>query len=246
MAVRREIDDALMRVALKITIGLVALIVLLAAARWLGVGGALRSLLEWISSLGTIAPLVFIAAYIVACVLFIPGSIMTIGAGVLFGVVRGSIYVSIGATIGATLAFLIGRYYARDWVATKLAGNSTFNEIDAAVGREGWKIVGLTRLSPVFPFNLLNYAYGLTRVSLRDYVIASWIGMLPGAVMYTYIGSLIGDLTRLGNTPTARPAGFWVLNVVGFAATVGVAFYAARIARRALAQKRLAQGPAET
>src|SRR5579859_5596895 len=226
--------------AVKITIGLIAIFAILVAARWLGVGLALRDLLEWISSLGAIAPVVFILAYIVACVLFIPGSIMTIGAGVIFGVVRGSIYVSIGATIGATLAFLIGRYIARDWVAAKLAGNSTFNEIDAAVGREGWKIVGLTRLSPVFPFNLLNYAYGLTRVSLRDYVIASWIGMMPGAVMYTYIGSLVGDLTRLGAAPTARPTGFWLLNVVGFAATVGVALYAARIARRALAQKRLA------
>jgi uncharacterized membrane protein YdjX (TVP38/TMEM64 family) len=210
------------------------------AARWLGVAEALRNLLEWISSLGAIAPVIFILAYIAACVLFIPGSIMTIGAGVLFGVVRGSVCVSIGATIGATLAFLIGRYFAREWVAAKLAGYSTFNEIDAAVGREGWKIVGLTRLSPVFPFNLLNYAYGLTRVSLRDYVIASWIGMLPGVVMYTYIGSLVGDLTRVGNTPTARPAGFWMLNAVGFVATVGVALYAARIARRALAQKRLA------
>ena len=236
-----------MRGAIKITLGLVAAFALLIAARWLGAGVALRGLLEWISSLGAIAPLVFVLAYIAACVLFIPGSVMTIGGGVLFGVVRGSIYVSIGATIGATLAFLIGRYLARDWVAAKLAGNSTFNEIDAAVGREGLKIVGLTRLSPVFPFNLLNYAYGLTRVSLRDYVLASWIGMLPGVVMYCYIGSLVGDLTRLGAAPTARPAGFWLLNAVGFAATVAVTLYAARIARRALAQKRLAQPrPAET
>ncbi len=197
-------------------------------------------LLEWISSLGAVAPIVFIAAYIAACVLFIPGSIMTIGAGVLFGVVRGSIYVSIGATAGATAAFLIGRYLARDWVAAKLAGNATFDAIDAAVGREGWKIVGLTRLSPVFPFNLLNYAYGLTRVSLRDYLLASWLGMLPGAVMYTYIGSVVGDLTRLGSASATRPAGYWILDVVGLAATVAVALYAARIARRALAEKRLA------
>jgi uncharacterized membrane protein YdjX (TVP38/TMEM64 family) len=229
-----------MRNAVKITIVLVAASALLIAARWFGVGGALQGLLQWIASFGVIAPVVFIAAYIMACVLFIPGSIMTIGSGVLFGVARGSVYVSVGATVGATLAFLIGRYFARDWVAAKLAGNPTFNEIDAAVGREGWKIVGLTRLSPVFPFNLLNYAYGLTRVSLRDYVIASWIGMLPGVVMYNYIGSLIGDLTQLRNTATARPAGFWILNVVGFAATVGVVLYAARIARQALAQKRLA------
>jgi uncharacterized membrane protein YdjX (TVP38/TMEM64 family) len=197
-------------------------------------------LLQWISSLGAVAPIVFIGAYIAACVLFIPGSIMTIGGGILFGVVRGSIYVSIGATAGATAAFLIGRYLARDWVAAKLAGHATFNAIDAAVGHEGWKIVGLTRLSPVFPFNLLNYAYGLTRVSLRDYLLASWLGMLPGAVMYTYIGSLVGDLTRVGSASAARPAGYWILNVVGLAATVAVALYAARIARRALAEKRLA------
>jgi uncharacterized membrane protein YdjX (TVP38/TMEM64 family) len=227
--------------AVKITIGLIAVFVLLLAARWLGVGVALRGLLEWISSLGAIAPVVFIAAYILACILFIPGSFMTISSGVLFGVVWGSVYVSIGATIGATLSFLIGRYLARDWVTAKLAGNPTFNEIDAVVARQGWKIVGLTRLSPVFPFNLLNYSYGLTGVGLRDYVLASWLGMLPGVVMYCYIGSLLGDLTRLSLAPAARPAGFWMLNVVGFAATAGCALYAARIARRALAQKRVAQ-----
>ena len=229
-----------MRGTVKLTIGLVAVFVLLVVARWLG-GGALRELLGWIASLGAIAPLVFILAYIVACVLFIPGSIVTLAAGVLFGLVWGSIYVSIGATAGATLAFLIGRYLARDLVEAKLAGNFTFKEIDNAVGREGWKIVVLTRLSPIFPFNLLNYAYGLTRVSLRDYVTASWIGMLPGILLFTYIGSLLGNLTRLGDTPTVRPAGFWILNIVGLAATVAVVLYVARIARQALSRKKLGQ-----
>jgi uncharacterized membrane protein YdjX (TVP38/TMEM64 family) len=226
---------------LKIAAGAIAIVALIVVARWLGAGDLLHRLLEWISSLGAIAPLVFIAAYIAACVLFIPGSIMTIGGGVLFGVVRGSIYVSIGATIGATAAFLIGRYFARDWVAAKLAGNPTFGAIDAAVGREGWKIVALTRLSPIFPFNLLNYAYGLTGVSLRDHFLASWIGMLPGVVMYTYIGSLVGDLTRIGAASRTRPAGYWILNVVSFVATIAVVVYTARIARQALAQKRLAE-----
>src|ERR1700684_3881654 len=181
--------------------GLIAILAFLVAARWLGIGEMLHRLLEWISSLGAIAPLVFIAAYIAACVLFVPGSIMTIGAGVLFVVVRGTIFVSIGATIGATAAFLIGRYFARAWVAAKLTGNPTFNAIDAAVGREGWKIVGLTRLSPIFPFNLLNYAYGVTGVRLRDYVLATWAGTLPGTVMYVYIGSLAGSIATIGSTP---------------------------------------------
>jgi uncharacterized membrane protein YdjX (TVP38/TMEM64 family) len=223
----------------KFTIALIAIFILLVAARWLGAASGLRELLEWIASLGALAPMVFIAAYIAACVLFIPGAIMTISGGAIFGVVRGSIYVSIGATIGATIAFLIGRYFAREWVAAKLAGNRTFSAIDAAVGREGWKIVGLTRLSPLFPFVLLNYAYGLTRVRLRDYVLASWIGMIPGVVMYVYIGSLAGDLASVGRETAARPSGFWILNLVGLAATVAVALYAARIARRALAERKL-------
>ena len=228
-----------MRGGAKFTIALIAIFILLIAARWLGAAAVLRELLAWIASLGALAPIVFIFAYIVACVLFIPGAIMTISGGAIFGVVRGSIYVSIGATVGATLAFLIGRYFAREWVAGKLAGNRTFSAIDVAVGREGWKIVGLTRLSPLFPFVLLNYAYGLTRVRLRDYVLASWIGMLPGGVMYVYIGSLAGDLAGLGRATTKRPAGFWILNLVGLAATVAVALHAAHIARRALADRKL-------
>jgi len=223
----------------KFTIALIAIFILLIAARWLGAAAVLREVLEWIASLGALAPLGFIIAYIIACVLFIPGAIMTISGGAIFGVVRGSIYVSIGATIGATMAFLIGRYFAREWVAAKLAGNRTFSAIDAAVGREGWKIVGLTRLSPLFPFVLLNYAYGLTRVRLRDYVLASWIGMLPGGVMYVYIGSLAGDLAGVGRATTKRPSGFWILNLVGLAATVAVALYAAHLARRALADRKL-------
>jgi uncharacterized membrane protein YdjX (TVP38/TMEM64 family) len=228
---------------IRITVGLIAIFVLFVAARWLGAGAALRSLLEWIASLGPLAPIAFIVAYILACVLFIPGSIVTISAGAIFGVVRGAIYVSIGATIGATCAFLIGRYLAREWVAAKLASNRNFGAIDEAVGREGWKIVILTRLSPVFPFVLLNYSYGLTRVGLRDYVLASWIGMLPGVAMYVYIGSLAGDLATVGRTPAARPSGYWALNLAGLAATVAVAFYAARIARRALAERKLAVAP---
>ncbi len=196
----------------------------------------LQRALEWTRGLGPLGPIVFIAIYILACVLFIPGSILTIGAGVVFGVVRGSIYVSIAATLGATAAFLIGRYLARDWVAARLEASPKFKAIDEAVAREGWKIIALTRLSPVFPFNLLNYAFGLTRVSLRDYFFASWAGMIPGTVMYVYIGSLAGDLAKAGAKAPSTP-GRWALNLVGFAATVAVAVYVARIGAKALREK---------
>ena len=206
-------------------------------ARYLGAVELLRATLEWTKGLGPLGPIVFIAIYVLACVLFIPGSILTIGAGVVFGVVRGSIYVSIAATLGATCAFLIGRYLARDWVAAKLEANPKFKAIDLAVAREGWKIVALTRLSPVFPFNLLNYAFGVTRVSVREYIVASWAGMLPGTVMYVYIGSLAGDLAKASTHGASNAPGRWALNIVGFAATVAVAVYVARIGAKALREK---------
>ena len=179
-------------------------------------------------------PVIFIIIYIVACILLFPAAILTLGAGVIFGVVKGSVIVSISATLGATAAFLVGRYLAGTG-CRKIEGNRKFQSIDEAVAREGWKIVGLTRLSPVFPFVLLNYAYGLTKVSLRDFFFASWIGMMPATVMYVYIGSLAGDLAKLGAGGRARTAGEWVLYGVGFLATVAVTVFVTRIARRALA-----------
>ena len=123
--------------------------------------------LTWVDSLGSVGAIAFIIIYILATVAFFPGSILTLGAGVVFGLVLGSFYVFIGATIGATVAFLVGRYLARGWVAEKIQGNNKFQAIDEAVGKEGLKIVLLTRLSPIFPFTLLNYAYGVTGVSLK-------------------------------------------------------------------------------
>lgn len=190
--------------------------------------------LQWIDGLGVIGALAFILLYIIATVAFLPGSIVTLGAGVVFGLVLGSIYVFMGATIGATLAFLVGRYLARGWVAKKIEGNEKFRAIDEAVGREGLKIVLLTRLSPIFPFNFLNYAYGVTGVSLKDYVIGS-VGMIPGTIMYVYIGSLAGNLATIGTqTTTANPIAQWSLRIIGFIATVTVTLYVTKIAKKAL------------
>jgi uncharacterized membrane protein YdjX (TVP38/TMEM64 family) len=197
----------------------------------------LRSSLEWVGSLGAWGPLIYIFIYVLACVLFLPGSVLTLGAGVLFGVIKGSIIVSISSTLGATCAFLVGRYLARDWVSKKIQGNEKFQAIDEAVAREGWKIVGLTRLSPVFPFNLLNYAYGLTQVSLRDYFFASWIGMMPGTIMYVYIGSLAGEVAKIGSEGRTRTSAEWALYIVGLIATVVVTVFITRIARAALRKK---------
>ncbi|WP_235596003.1 TVP38/TMEM64 family protein [Mastigocoleus testarum] len=194
----------------------------------------LLNALEWINEQGTVGGIVFMLLYIVATVAFLPGSILTLGAGVVFGVFLGSLYVFIGATLGATAAFLVGRYLARGWVANKIAGNQKFAAIDRAVGREGLKIVLLTRLSPVFPFNLLNYAYGLTGVSLKDYFFGS-VGMLPGTIMYVYLGSLAGNLATLGaGQQTSNPAVEWTIRIVGLIATVAVTVYVTKIARKAL------------
>ena len=192
----------------------------------------LRETLAAIEGLGAWGPVLFVLLYIVAAVLFVPGSALTLGAGALFGVGLGSALVSLGATLGATAAFLVGRYFARDWVAKKIEGNTAFAAIDRAVAAEGWKIVGLTRLSPAFPFSLLNYAFGLTRVSLRDYVLASWIGMMPGTVMYVYLGSLARAAGDRQRTP-----GEWALLALGLAATIAVTVFITRIARAALAKR---------
>lgn len=194
----------------------------------------LRNALQWVDDLGAIAPIAFIIIYIIATVAFLPGSILTLGGGVLFGVFQGSIYVFLGATIGATLAFLVDRYLARGWISQKIAGNQKFSAIDKAVGKEGLKIVLLTRLSPIFPFNLLNYGLGVTGVSLKDYVLGS-VGMIPGTIMYVYIGSLAGSIATLGGEqPEANPVAQWTIRIIGFIATVAVTLYVTKIARQAL------------
>lgn len=191
----------------------------------------LQGALEHIRQLGFWAPVLFILLYIVACVAMIPGSILTIGGGTLFGVIQGSIYVSIAATLGATAAFLVGRYLARVWVMKKVGAHPAFVAIDKAVAEEGWKIVFLTRLCPIFPFFLMNYAYGLTRVRLRDYVLATWIGIIPGSTLFVYIGSL-ADSGRQETSPTG-----WVWKGFILVTAVLATIYIAKVARRALSKR---------
>ena len=197
----------------------------------------LTQALTFISDLGPWGSIFFVLLYVLATVCFLPGFILTVGAGILFGVIRGSVLVSVSSILGASLAFLIGRGLARDWVSQKIQGNKTFEAIDRSVAKEGWKIVGIIRLSPIFPFNLLNYAFGLTQVSLKAYFLASWVGMMPGTVVYVYIGSVAGELAALGAGERTRTPAEWILYVVGLVATAVSALYITHIARKALREK---------
>ena len=212
------------------------------ALKYLHVQDVLKEALDWIGKLGPWGPVIFVSVYVVATVLFVPGSVLTLGAGAVFGVALGSVCVSISATLGATAAFLVGRYLARDAIARKIERNEKFAAIDRAVADEGWKIVFLTRLSPVFPFTLLNYAFGLTRVRLSHYVLASWIGMMPGTVMYVYLGSLV----NVGAGHRQRTTGEWVFYGVGLLATIAVTVFVTRLAKKAWQRRSAAAGPATT
>jgi uncharacterized membrane protein YdjX (TVP38/TMEM64 family) len=199
----------------------------------------LRDSLSWVQGLGPIAPIGFILIYNLATVLFVPGLILTLGGGVLFGLGFGTVYVFIAATLGATIAFGIGRNFARSWVTEKMVGYPKFEAIDTAVAKNGFKIVLLTRLSPLFPFNVLNYAFGITQVSLKDYVLGS-IGMIPGTVLYVYLGSLIGNIALIGTKNTLLDPETerlqWIAKIIGFIVTIGVTIYITRIAQKALDQ----------
>jgi uncharacterized membrane protein YdjX (TVP38/TMEM64 family) len=213
-------------------------LLLIVGQKYLNLQQHLIGVLEWIKSLGALGLGVYVGLYVCACVFLVPGSILTLGSGAIYGVVVGSILVSFASTLGATVAFLIGRYFARDWVSKKVEGNAQFQALDKAVSEGGWKIVGLIRLSPLFPFNLLNYTFGLTGVSLHEYILASWLGMLPGTIMYVYVGSLAGNLATLGTKSAhAKTTGEWVMYGVSMVATILVTVYVTKIAKKALAAR---------
>ncbi len=198
------------------------------------VAALLPQFASWVEGLGALGPAVFVAGYAAAVVGFVPGSLLTLAGGALFGVARGVVYVFAAAVLGSTVSFLIARHLARDAVARRIEGDARFRAIDRAIGEQGRRIVFLLRLSPVFPFSLLNYALGLTRVRLVDYLIAA-VGMLPGTVLYVYLGKLGGDGAAVaGGGRTERGLADWALLGVGLAATAVVTFLITRIARRAL------------
>jgi len=200
------------------------------------VGSRIPQFATWVDSLGPVGPLVFIAGYVLATVAFVPGSLLTLAAGAIFGLVEGVAYVFVAATLGASAAFLVARYLARTVVERRLRGNRRFAAIDRAVGARGRQLVFLLRLSPVFPFNLLNYALGLTDVRFVDYLIAS-TGMLPGTVLYVYYGKVAGDVATLaGGVQPEHGPGYYAVVLLGLLATLAATIVVTRAARRALAE----------
>jgi uncharacterized membrane protein YdjX (TVP38/TMEM64 family) len=212
-----------------------AALLLVAAEKLLPIGAWLQAFGEWISGLGPTGGVLYGVFYVIAALLFVPGLPLTLGAGYLFGFLWGTILVSAASTAASGLAFLIARYLARPSIEKLARKNPKFDAIDRAIAKSGWKVVVLLRLSPLVPFSLSNYLYGLTAVRLGPYLLASWIAMLPATFLYVSLGAA-GH--RLGQG-RARSPWEWALLGLGLAATVAVTILLTRLARKELQKGRI-------
>jgi len=217
------------------------LIALFLTMKFLPVQQWLRNFNDWVGQMGVVGIFIFIIVYAVATVLLAPGSVLTIGAGFAFGLWKGFVAVSAGSTLGAALAFLVARFIAGDKIEAIAQRNEKFRRIDNAIGKQGAKLILLLRLSPVIPFNLSNYFYGLTGVRFWPYVLASWIGMMPGTFLYVYIGTAGKAAASAAAGGEAMKHGwqYWTFMSVGLVATIIVTIWVTKIARNALRKTEL-------
>ncbi|MEW6271109.1 MAG: TVP38/TMEM64 family protein [Thermodesulfobacteriota bacterium] len=208
----------------------VAVLALLFAT--LPVADWLRQFQGWVRGLGPSGYLLYAVVYAACVVLFVPASILTLGAGAIYGVTVGVGVVLAGATVGATLAFLLARTLLRARVERMTEGNARFRALDRAIAKEGAKIVFLVRLAPVFPFTYINYAFGLTGVPTGSYVLASVIGMIPGTFAYVYLGSAAASAAGAagGGADLTRT----IVQVAGAIAALVATIFVARVATRAI------------
>ena len=228
-------------IALRVAVVALLLAAVVAVAVGWPLGPWITGAAAWAEGHREAAGALFVAVYVLAAVLVVPGSILTLAAGYLFGVPLGVALTSAGSVLGAAAAFVVGRFVARDWVAQRVATWPRFRALDAAMRHDGFAIVLLARLSPLIPYNLLNYGLSVTAARFRDYVLATWIGMLPVTVLYVYTGSLAKSLATLtsGNRPPS-----WAthsLLVIGFAATVALTVLIRRRATRILGERLAAE-----
>ena len=214
---------------LRLAAFLAALAVFVVVFLWVKQTGLLDQSLKWIQSLGPWAPVVFILLYVATVIICLPAAILTAGGGFIFGFLPGAVFVLIAAVIASNMTFLMGRHLARAWISRKLGAHLKFQAIDEAVAAEGWKIVALVRLAPIFPFSITSYAFGLTRVSWKEYFVANF-AMIPGTLFYVYLGSIARDLTEKVSTP------LWI-KLAALALALVAVIYLARVAKRALAKR---------
>lgn len=212
----------------------VAVIALFVGARLLPVTEWLKEFSAWAGHLGPLGFVVFVLVYALATILFVPGWPLTVGAGFTFGLLIGTAAVSLGSILGASAAFLIARFLVRKKIESMTAKNKRFQALDKAIGKEGWKMIFLLRLSPIVPFNLSNYFYGITAVKFWPYFFASWIGMLPGTLLYVYLGTVGKAGVDAAASGKHRSPWEWAALALGLLATLAVTIWVARIARNAL------------
>jgi uncharacterized membrane protein YdjX (TVP38/TMEM64 family) len=206
----------------------VALVILGAffALRLLPIGAYLTQFQNYVRGAGAIGYVLYALGYGVVALVF-PGSVLTIGAGAIFGVIGGSIVVACGATMAATIAFILARTVLRKRIERTTANNPKFAAVDRAIAREGIKIVFIVRLAAVFPFTIVNYAFGLTGISLGQYVIATAIGILPGTIAFVYIGAAGAAVATADRTKL-------IFTTIGLAIALAVSIFVARIAHAAI------------
>jgi uncharacterized membrane protein YdjX (TVP38/TMEM64 family) len=202
---------------------------LIVLARVFGLGERLQELRDWIAGMGNLGMVAYVGLYIVAVVAAVPGLPISIAGAAIFGALKGVILVSIGSTLGASLAFLIARYLARDAIYRRLSGNDKFQRLDRLTEQHGAVIVAITRLVPLFPFNLLNYGYGLTRVPFWTFAFWSWLCMLPGTIVYLVGTDALVTAATTGDVP-------WLIVGV-FVAALAIVIVAVRIASGKLKEK---------
>jgi uncharacterized membrane protein YdjX (TVP38/TMEM64 family) len=217
----------------KLVLFAVVVLSLIVLARVFGLGERLQELRDWIAGMGNLGMVAYVGLYIVAVVAAVPGLPISIAGAAIFGAFKGVILVSIGSTLGASLAFLIARYLARDAVYRRLSGNDKFRRLDRLTEQHGAVIVAITRLVPLFPFNLLNYGYGLTRIPFWTYAFWSWLCMLPGTIVYLVGTDALVTAATTGDVP-------WLIVGV-FVVALAIVILAVRIASGKLKEKERGQ-----
>jgi len=190
-----------------------------------------------IQEAGPLGWFLFIGLYALCCLLFIPGSILTLAAGAVYGFWGGSALVLAGNGLGSILSLLVTRYFLRDWMARRIAGNSRLKALEKAIAHHDWKLVLLTRLSPIMPFSLINYSLGLTKISAWRFLLATEVGAIPATFVYVYIGTLTGNLARIAPDLKQHRSMEWTFQGVGLLLAIGVTIYVTRLATRALNQR---------